>query len=245
MRRRGEIANGRAARAAPPLLLAALASGGCAGEPVREAELWLGRNARIEIDGESFAPNEDGPTRVELPVGERLIVRITEPRKPALVAEIWTLADPPAEVEDRVIFDSTANVLVVRTARAPGMTAAGGAGPLALFEDPLARLRDPAGGPFFLPHDGEGLLLACDAPDAALRIDGAPARPPEGGLGHPAPIPLRPGPHRVEVARPGRKPWSGEVTVRPREYQYLFVRLAKERVEDVLGREAQAEGPVR
>jgi hypothetical protein len=207
---------------------------GCSGPGVRTAEVWLGRNATIEVDGARVAANPDGPTRLEIPIAPKNTLRITEPRKAAIVERMTVLIDPPPDVEDRVVLGSTANTTVVHTGGKGG--ASGAAGPQALFPDPIARLRDP-GGPWFCPPPGQGILLTTDDWRARVTVDRkfrfVLERAHDASTEHPWSKPLAivldPGRHTLDVARPGRLPFSAEIRVEPGEYAYLGVRLAEER----------------
>jgi hypothetical protein len=231
-----------------PALLSALVlvllrgTSGCGGAPSRPTEVWLGRNARLSVDGSSVPINEAGPTRFEIPCRERVVVRISEPRKPVVTAALTTLVDPPAEVEDRLVFDSSANTLAVHTGGPRGMTFAG-AGTQAAFEDPLALFRDDRG-PYFPPHEGQGIIVAANVPDALVVVDGDSPRRAEASLARsargcslPAAIALAPGTHAVAVMKTGFRAFSTRLEVLEGEYVFLGVRLAEERAADgALGR---------
>lgn len=218
------------------LVLVLVLAAGCAG-PTRPTETWLGRNATILIDGEAFSPAATGPTRLEVPLREKNVYRIIEPRKATVVQEMTVLVDPPAEVEDRVVFNSTANTTIVYTGEKGG-SIAGSAGPQALFPDPIARLKDDRG-PFFNPPYGQGVLLTCNDHRAIVTLDRdrrfrfafepAADATADRPWSKPLAIELDAGPHVVEVARPGARPFVADVLVKTGEYTYLGVRLAEER----------------
>jgi hypothetical protein len=212
-------------------LLAALA--GCS-TATRKTEVWLGRNATLTVDGQPVPVSPDGPTRFEVPVRPQNRIRIDEPRKAAVVEETRTEIDPPGDVEDRLYFNSTANVVVVFTGEKGAIAAR--AGPQALFPDPISRLKDEHG-PFFCPPYGQGVLVVSSDHGAVVTIDKkfrqklepAPDATRDERWSRPQPIELDAGWHTVEVARTGLKPYVGDFLVRTGEYTLLGVRLADEK----------------
>lgn len=218
---------------APLILLVALAAG-CGGN-VRKSQVYVGKNATIEVDGKSLSPNPTGPTRLEIPIRAKNTIRISEPLKAAVVEEVQTLIDPPADAEDRLVFNSTANVTVVLTGEKGGAIARP-TDPQALFPDPISRLKDDSG-PFFNPPYGQGVLVATNDHRATVAVDGGKRRALERAAdatrdhpwSKPLAIELDAGRHTVEVKRAGLKPYVVDILVRTGEYVYQGVRLAEER----------------
>lgn len=208
-------------------LALALAAAGCAPE-VRRVETHLGANARIVVDGKRVARDPKG--MIEIPLGaEKQVIRVEEPRKPAIVEEVHVLVDPRAEVEDAIVLASTANTTVVYTGEKGG-SIAGRTAPVALFPDPLQLLRDPLG-PYLGPAKGQGVILVASDAGANAYVGDAkvplrPSRADGTGPSLPEVVEVAPGEHAVRVEKIGAKPYEARAVVRAGEYTLLAVRLA-------------------
>jgi hypothetical protein len=250
-RGRGHGGAGRGVLAAAALLavIPACRSGDPSG--YRRIETHLGRNATIEANGSERPRDAKGVITVPLR-GERQAtyideLRVAEPRKPAIFAEVTVLVEPRGDVEDHAVFSTTANTTIVYTGDRASI--AGPTSPVDLLPDPLARLADPEG-PYFGPGEGEGLVLVVSRASALAAVDrrpvplrptsfvlpcdrvgefadktGAPFDPPS----YPAAVRLPAGRHALHVEKRGFQTFDGDVEVKAREYRLVFVRLAPER----------------
>jgi hypothetical protein len=256
-----------AARATTLGLLAAAGlalAAGCSAPPVRLVHTRLGQNARVLVDGLEVERDRDGVLRVPLAPGLQAI-QVEEPRKPAIVEKVFVVADAPGRVEDRYLDATTANTAIVRTGEAGALTSA--PEPQNVVPDPLELLADPQG-PFFAPPEGEGLILissdaAALATVGARRVDLEPrasrfkvAFVELGGAQVPVPAGMREaqpslpavvrleagGTYPIRVERRGFQPFQTSLTVRPREYTLLSVRLAEERAGSLDGPGSSAAG---
>lgn len=228
-----------------PILLAVLAGlAGCAADPpVREVELSLGREAEVRmlVGGvERDYERREGFYRFPLVPG-RQTLEVSEPRKPLVSCELDVLVDPDPTIEDPLHFRSSANTIVVKT-RTEGTAGAYDRDDLVLDADPLACLRDEHGGPWFLPAEGEGLIVAMDRPGALVKVgkESATIRRAIPPMREGAPLPARPRAVPVvfalvpgeqvlvSVTREGFLPFEHTYTCREGVYDLLCVRLAKE-----------------
>lgn len=196
---------------------------------VRRVRTHLGANARIFAHGVEVRRDAEGALSIPLRE-ERCVVRVEEPRKVPLVEELTVLVNPPAEVEDRIYFRSTANTTVVYTGEKGSIT--GPRSPVALFPDPLSLVRD-AEGPFLLPSRGQGVALIVSDHGSLAAIDGRPValRPSADRAGAPSLpslVELWPGWHDLAVEKAGLRPFRERVLVRGGQYALVFVRLAPE-----------------
>jgi hypothetical protein len=70
-----------------------------------------------------------------------------------------------------------------------------------------------------------GILLDCALPGANVFVDDVPLHHALRWRGRP--MPLRPGPHRIEVTAEGHYPFYGEVTVKERGFETVHVDLRR------------------
>jgi hypothetical protein len=206
----------------------------------------------VVVDGVEVA--RDGRGVVAIPLGrERQAIRVEEPRKPAIVEEVRVLVDAPGDVEDKVVYSTSANTTIVHTGERDALTRA--PEPQTVLPDPLSLLVD-AEGPFFGPADGEGvILIVSDATALAtvgtrkveleasrsrfkaqvIELGGAqlpvPAGARDAAPSLPAVVRLEPASYPLRIERRGFQPFATTVTIRPREYTLVAVRLAEERSE--------------
>lgn len=225
------------------LLVASLGlAAGCGGPTVRTVPTTLGRDARLLLepqrpDAEPVELQRAADGTIRLPLGEpgplplEERVRVREPRKPDLVIDLEVYRDPPPAVEDDLHFRSGANAIVVKSVR-EGIVGQYDEDLLVVYPEPLALLKDPFGGPWFLPRGGQGLVLLSTSAQARVRADGRDLAltPLPGGRGaEPLVVQTRPGAVGVEVRETGKLPYIAEHEVDEGVFRVLAVRLAPER----------------
>lgn len=231
--------------AARPLALAALALAwallaGCSSPPLRRVETRLGPDVRISFDGKGV--DRDAQGNVDLPIVvtyeyfQEAKLRLEEPGKPPLVADVIVLVNPPKDVEDRLAFESKANTTVVYTGEKGG-SIAGPTRPVSTYPDPLEQLVLEGGAPFGLPADGQGVVVVASDARARVKVAGGVVplrgvRDEPGARSLPVAVDVPPGPVNVEMRRGASvtsPPFATQVVVRPGEWRLIAVHLGEDR----------------
>jgi hypothetical protein len=202
---------------------------GCAaGPPARMVPVSLGRNARVMVDGVLLERGPDGRMALPAPHDETQELRIEEPGKASLTAVMRVLVDPPPSIEDQLMRRSGANTVIFYSEAERGGVFEVGVESAHVLPEPLALLR-LARGPWFLPAEGQGVVIVgqpagtrVQAGGAALIIDPLP----DGSGARPLVVSLPEGEHEVRVEREGRAPFARTVSPEAGEYELLCVHLA-------------------
>jgi len=231
----------RSSLAALSLTALALAlAAGCSSPPTRKVETRLRPDARIYLGDKELKRDEAGAIEVPIVVSyeyfQEAPVTLTEPDKPPLRADIVVLVNPPAGVEDRLVFETKANSTVVYVGEKGG-SIAGATRPVSIFPDPLETLVGPDGGPFELARGAQGVVIVVSdwratAVIAGLEIPFRPTKDRAATRSLPSFIEAPPGPLNVQVKRGqgvSAPPFMTQVTVRPGEWRLLSVHLGEER----------------
>jgi hypothetical protein len=226
-----------ALRAAVALAAAAVAGAlvtrttGCAS---RETQVWVEPGAKILVNGSEVATTaDDGPTRFRLRLHERDVVRIEKPGRAPVTAELTALISPDYDAYWKAFYEPTWNHAVVNWYGGEVSCSTSALNPHLIYADPLARLRG-AKGPFELPREGQGLILATNVRNLWASIDDgprltfdlAPDAAPEGqgaepwwyAWSVPRVVPLAPGSHAVDFGI------AGQVQVPPGEFVYICMK---------------------
>jgi hypothetical protein len=227
-----------------------LAIAGCATpSPTRRVETHLGRNARVLVNDVEIARAPDGSIAVPLDTGHD-VIRVEEPRKPALVEDLRVLCDAAPEIEDRVTEASCVNTVLVHAGERGAITRA--PRPVSVWRDPLEYV-GTASEPFFAPAEGEGVVLVVldrqidlstwsgPADDFGIVASAGPrtvtltcertiVSPVEVRFAATPPltIALEPGRYPLRVAARGFEACEAMVDVHAREWTVLGVRLGPE-----------------